>query len=68
MNGEGTYQWRALDGSLGEATNWSDLPDEMEHVIRFEPDYPPSPHTDKEHAYMDTFYDRLQEVLSRCRV
>ena len=67
MRGDGVYQWRALDGTLGNATNWNDLPDEMEFLIRFEPAAPDPPHTQEDHDYMATFDDKLHEVLRRCR-
>ena len=67
MNGEGEYVWRNVDGSLGEADNWSGLPDAMEFLIRFAPTVPEQPHTQEEHDYMATFNGKLHEVLARCR-
>ena len=67
MTGDGFYRWRALDGTLGEAANWNDLPGEMEFMIRFEPVVPDQPHTQEDHDYMATFDDKLHEILKRCR-
>ena len=67
MNGEGTYQYRGLDGRLHTATNWADIPAEIEFLVSFEPDWPAPPHTQAEHDYMATFNDKLHEVLARCR-
>lgn len=67
MDGEGIYQWRNTDGTLGEASNWNDIPGEMEYLIKFLPNAPEEPHTDEDHKYMDSFPARFQEVLTRCR-
>ena len=67
MTGDGIYQWRALDGSLQDATNWNSLPDEMEFLVRFQPDMPAEPHAQEDHDYMATFDDKLHEILARCR-
>ena len=67
MNGFGAYRWMNIDGSIGEADNWSDLPAEMEFLIQFVPDMPEPPHTQAEHDYMATFGPKLQEAMTRCR-
>ena len=67
MIGDGTYEWRALDGSLQKAANWNDLPDDMEFLVKFDPTAPDPPHTQDDHDYMATFNDKLREVLTRCR-
>ena len=67
MNGAGNYSWVGLDGELMHATNWADLPAEMEFLVNFEPAYPLGPHTQEEHDYMATFDGKLREVLKTCR-
>ena len=67
MNGAGIYVWRAVDGSLGEAANWDDLPVEMEFIVRFEPTAPAEPHTQEDHDYLETFNAKIHEVMKRCR-
>ena len=39
----------------------------FDHVIKFDPDWPEGPHTDEEHEYMDTFNDKLQDLMKRER-
>ena len=65
--GTGRYSWVGLDGRLHEATHWDDLPDRMDWLVAFVPDYPKPPHTEDDHALMATFDDRLHEALARCR-
>ena len=48
-------------------TKYEDIPMEFDHVIKFEPDFPEEPHTDEDHEYMETFNDKLQELMKRER-
>ena len=67
MNGEGKYAWVDLKGNLQRGTNWGDIPDDLEYLVTFAPDYPEPDHTPEQHAYMATFDDKLKEILGRCR-
>ena len=46
-------------------TNHDDIPETFDKIISFKPDYPPSPHTDEGHAFMDTFNSKLQALKAR---
>lgn len=48
-------------------TKYEDIPMVFDHVIKFDPDWPEGPHTDEEHEYMDTFNDKLQDLMKRER-
>ena len=65
--GAGHYEWRGLDGKLDSAIHWDDLPEEMDYLVAFVPDYPPEPHTQEQHDAMAGFGDKLKEVMKRCR-
>ena len=67
MIGIGIYRWVTLDGVLEHGTHWDDLPERMDRIVAFVPDYPDPPHTQEDHDAMATFNDRLQEALKRCR-
>ena len=67
MKGEGRYEWVDLEGQLRTAAHWDALPAEMDRLVRFEPECPPPPHTEEDHAAMATFDGRLHEALARCR-
>ena len=43
----------------------SDL--DFDHVIKFIPDVPPPPHTEKQHEEMDQWDGRLQKLMERER-
>ena len=44
-------------------TDYDDIPNTFDHVIKFNPDWPPSPHTQEDHDYMETFNDKLQVLM-----
>ena len=48
-------------------TKYEDIPMEFDHVIKFFPECPEGPHTDEEHEYMETFNDKLKELMKRER-
>ena len=57
---------------IGSATvpyeDFDDIPMEFDHVIKFEPDFPEESHTDEDHEFMETFNDKLQELMKRERI
>ena len=50
-------------------TKWEDVPSDLDfdHVIKFIPDVPPPPHTEKQHEEMDQWDGRLQKLMERER-
>ena len=54
-----------LDGDLITYTNYDDIPDSFDNLVRYEPEYPEGPHTEEEHEEMDRMTDRLYDLLSR---
>ena len=43
-------------------TDYDDIPNTFDHVIKFNPDWPEPPHTQEDHDYMETFNDKLQRL------
>tara|TARA_A200000113_G_scaffold97444_1_gene87263 strand:+ start:618 stop:824 length:207 start_codon:yes stop_codon:yes gene_type:complete len=62
--GDGTYKV-LVGGKVVTYTNWNDIPDSFENMISFEPEAPPSPHSEEDHKYIETFNDKLQELMMR---
>ena len=52
-----------INGELITYTDYDDIPNTFDHVIKFNPDWPPSPHTQEDHDYMETFNDKLQVLM-----
>jgi len=48
-------------------TDYDDIPNTFEHVIKFIPDWPEPPHTVEDHELMSVFNDKLQELMERER-
>ena len=46
-------------------TNYDDIPATFDHVISFKPDFPPGPHSEEDHEFMETFNSKLQELMGR---
>lgn len=56
-----------IDGVVRTYARVSDIPELFENVIAFKPDYPSPPHTDEDHALMETYNNVLHELLKRER-
>ena len=56
-----------VNGELVTYDIWENIPEEFEHVIKFIPDVPPDPHTEDEHAEMEIWNTRLQQLLEKER-
>ena len=50
-----------------EFHDWNDIPMEFDNLIRFEPDIIPDPHTEEEHEIMESYNNKLQELMKRER-
>ena len=46
-----------------EFHDWNDIPMEFDNLIRFEPEIIPAPHTEEEHEIMESYNDKLQELM-----
>ena len=54
-------------GMILEFSNYEDIPQNFDNVIRFEPTPPEPPHTEEEHEEMATYNDKLKELMERER-
>ena len=52
-------------GHFLEFSNYDDIPQSFDNVIRFEPTSPEPPHTEKEHEEMATYTSKLKELMKR---
>ena len=44
-------------------TDYDDIPNTFDHVIKFNPDWPEPPHTQEDHDIMAVFNDKLQVLM-----
>jgi hypothetical protein len=50
-------------GKLETYHDFDQIPCDFEHVIEFAPEIPPGPHTDEQHTEIDSWGDRLQQLM-----
>jgi len=50
-------------GKLETYTEYEDIPDDFDHVIRFLPEFLEGPHTEEQHAEIATWNDKLQQLM-----
>ena len=55
------------NGKLFEYEEYNDIPQVFDHLIAFEPEFPPGPHTPEQHDEMGTLNNLLHELLQRER-
>ena len=51
------------NGVLETYEYYDDIPEDFENVIRFLPEPIPGPHTEEQHAEMETWNDKLQRLM-----
>lgn len=54
-----------IDGQLRTFTEYEDIPEVFEHVVKFKPYIPEPPHTEEQHAAMVLWNDRLQALMKK---
>jgi hypothetical protein len=54
-----------LNGVLKTYTKYEDIPERFDNVIRFIPEIPEPPHTHEQHEEIDSWNERLQELMKR---
>ena len=71
MTGAGKFQYIDLSGTLQTCTHWDQIPSAISEMILFEPRYPDydpnQPHTDEEHAFLESLVPKLNELMKRCQ-
>ena len=62
---KGEFRVKLLDRTIVDYTDFNDIPDKVYRIIKFIPDYPPSPHSEEDHKLIETFDNKLHELLRR---
>lgn len=52
-----------VDGVLRSYQRWEDLPAVFDHVVRFEPELAPGPHSEEQHEAAALWNARLQQLM-----
>ena len=54
-----------INGELKTFDRYEDIPDVFDHVIKFIPEMPQSPHTHEQHEEMSLWNDRLKKLMEK---
>lgn len=54
-----------LNGVITRYTDFDDIPLVFDNLIRFAPEIIPEPHTEEQHEEMETYNDKLKELMKR---
>ena len=52
-------------GKIQTYTEFEDMPAEFEHLVAFLPEIPPPPHTTEQHAEIDSWQDKFNQLMGR---
>ena len=61
---EGEFKVR-IKNRIFTYNNTNDIPKEIGALISFKPDFPEPPHTEEQHNYIETFTDKLKQLMER---
>lgn len=53
------------DGVLETYNKYEDIPESFDNVIQFLPDIPDGPHTHEQHELIESWNNKLKELLKR---
>ena len=56
-----------VKGELKTYTNYEDIPDEFDNMIKFIPEIPAEPHSHNEHEEIEKWNERLQLLMEKER-
>ena len=59
-----THEFKIIrNGVIETYTNYDDIPNEFDHVIKFLPVIPPEPHTEEQHEEIEQWPSKLQRLM-----
>lgn len=54
-----------IEGQLHTFTEYKDIPNKFDNVIKFLPEVPEPPHTHEQHEEIDTWNEKLKLLMKR---
>ena len=61
----GSYKLYTFDNNIIEYDNFDDIPDKFYRLLKYNPEYPPTPHSEEDHKMIEEFDKKLHELLRR---
>ena len=62
---KGSYKVKMFDKSIIEYDNFDDIPNKFYRLIKYNTEYPSSPHSEEDHKIIEEFDNKLHELLRR---
>ena len=62
---KGSYKIKTLDNNIIEYDNYDNIPDKFFRLIKYNPEYPPTPHSEEDHKMIEEFDNKLHDLLRR---
>ena len=62
---KGSYRVKMFDRSIIEYDNYDDIPDKFYRLLKYNQEYPPTPHSEEDHKMIEEFDKKLHELLRR---
>mgnify|MGYP006901882523 CR=1 FL=1 len=56
-----------VNGELVTYTNYDDIPEQFDNIIKFLPDIPDGPHSHDDHDEISKWNERLQQLMEKER-
>ena len=62
---KGSYKIKTFDNNIIEYDNFDNIPDKFFRLIKYNPEYPPTPHSEEDHKMIEEFDNKLHDLLRR---
>ncbi len=62
---KGSYRVKMFDKSINQIDNFDDIPDKFYRLLKYNSEYPPTPHSEEDHKMIEEFDNKLHELLRR---
>ena len=62
---KGSYRVKMFNKSIIEYDNFDDIPDKFYRLLKYNPEYLPTPHSEEDHKMIEEFDNKLHELLRR---
>ena len=62
---KGSYKIKLFNNNIIEYDNYDYIPDKFFRLIKYNPEYPPTPHSEEDHKMIEEFDNKLHELLRR---
>ena len=62
---KGSFRVKMFDRSIIEYDNYDDIPDKFYRLLKYNLEYPPTPHSEEDHKMIEEFDNKLHELLRR---